>query len=588
MDVGTTHRVVGTETGPRTSLHELSAAQRGVWLGAVCDAANPTYNIAEYFDIDGPVDAELFERSLRYVVADTDALRLCVIETADGPRQWVQPEVEWHLARVDVSDFANPLEVAEAWMYCETRRLFDMERGPLLAQALIRLGDNRHVWFVRYHHVCIDGFGCAMLARRVASMYTSLVTGEPGAETGNGSCLDLVALDRDYRHSAELESDRTFWRSYMEDAPPATTLSGEAPLSSGSFHRVVGSIPRALVEQLRLRGGGGGKGLTVCAMVAMGVYLWRTTGKSDLVQGLAVSGRKTRAVRNAIGQCSTILPVRLKFLATDTLGDLLRRTAIDVRGVSKHLRYCMEDIRADRHLWPSDPSVCGPVLNVMSFAYDLDFSGMGCRVHNIGNWPVDDLMAAVHDRRDGEDVCIEFAANPEHYDEAEVQAHLRNFLALLEEVAIASDDAAFQGNPVQVVSAGPIVRVPGPRTESEPSVKSRSEERLWEDEELDEDVLLRDPVEVLLCEMFAELLGRDNVGSEENFFELGGHPLLATQLVSRLRRVLGVEISVRQIFRAETPAALARVCQGAMNAAVVKAGARATTFEDGEFEERYL
>ncbi|QEU96020.1 non-ribosomal peptide synthetase [Streptomyces kanamyceticus] len=66
-----------------------------------------------------------------------------------------------------------------------------------------------------------------------------------------------------------------------------------------------------------------------------------------------------------------------------------------------------------------------------------------------------------------------------------------------------------------------------------------------------------DDRERTLCALFAEVLGADHVGPDDGFFELGGHSLLATRLVSRVRSALGAEISVRTLYQAPTPAALA-------------------------------
>jgi amino acid adenylation domain-containing protein len=67
----------------------------------------------------------------------------------------------------------------------------------------------------------------------------------------------------------------------------------------------------------------------------------------------------------------------------------------------------------------------------------------------------------------------------------------------------------------------------------------------------------RTPLEMVLAETWAGVLGLRQIDVHSNFFELGGHSLLAMQIVSQIRDMLGVDLPLRHIFDAPTVAGLA-------------------------------
>ena len=64
-------------------------------------------------------------------------------------------------------------------------------------------------------------------------------------------------------------------------------------------------------------------------------------------------------------------------------------------------------------------------------------------------------------------------------------------------------------------------------------------------------VLPKDEIEKQILQVWKDILGKNQISTDDNFFDLGGHSLLATQIISRLRGIFGVDLPLSTIF--ETP-----------------------------------
>ncbi|HEX3527654.1 MAG TPA: amino acid adenylation domain-containing protein [Thermoanaerobaculia bacterium] len=83
----------------------------------------------------------------------------------------------------------------------------------------------------------------------------------------------------------------------------------------------------------------------------------------------------------------------------------------------------------------------------------------------------------------------------------------------------------------------------------------------------DEDAVPRSPVEELLAGIWSAVLGVPAVGLHDDFFHLGGHSLIATRMLSRVRDAVQAEVPLAALFEGPTVAGLARAVESALSGA---------------------
>ncbi len=163
---------------PRTvpGLIRVSSAQEDLWLAQKLVPGLPN-NISAYLDVSGEIDRWVMDTALRRVLGEAQSVLVNFVEDVDGPRQVARDPNQWNPFFVDVSGDVDPESVARASMADLVGQPFDLERDALYRAGLIKLGDFRYFLFAVSHHLVMDGFGVAILARRIAEVYTSLATG---------------------------------------------------------------------------------------------------------------------------------------------------------------------------------------------------------------------------------------------------------------------------------------------------------------------------------------------------------------------------------------------------------------------------
>ena len=149
----------------------LSAAQRSVWYAQQLAPETPIH-IAQYIEIEGPVDPGLFDRVARIAAHEALAQNVRIVERDGVPHQILDPDATVSIPLVDLSGEPDPDAAARAWIDRRMAEPLPVDGERLFDTALLRLSPDLHRWFLRAHHVALDAYSGLMISRRAAEVYT--------------------------------------------------------------------------------------------------------------------------------------------------------------------------------------------------------------------------------------------------------------------------------------------------------------------------------------------------------------------------------------------------------------------------------
>ncbi|WP_018220880.1 non-ribosomal peptide synthetase [Salinispora pacifica] len=429
---------------PDHRLLPLSPAQAVVWHAYLGDPGARHFVMAGYLDIDGGLDPDAFRAAWRRLRAEAEVMRVTTVEEHDD-RLWqvVAEDPGVDLPLLDLTGGPDPDAAARAWMAADAAEPTTVEGTVLAAWALIRTGEDRYLYYQRFHHVLLDGFGIAQLTRRLSALYAAESAGAPAGPARFGCLADVLAEDTAYRESAGFAADRAYWQERFADRPAPTRLAPPpAPGHRGTGRvRVTGTVPAAEVARLDAAAAAAGADSVAVVITAAVAYLHRATGDTDVIVALPLIARTTAAARRTPCMVANTLPLRLRVRPGDSLLSLAPQVSRRLREMVRHQHYRHEDLHRDLGLDARRGGLLGAMVNVMSFEERVELGGRDVPVHTVASPSALDVSIEVRRGAPGGGTAILLDANPHAYDLSTLRDHLDRFLRLLSALAAAPDAA---------------------------------------------------------------------------------------------------------------------------------------------------
>ncbi|MGW6611885.1 amino acid adenylation domain-containing protein [Streptomyces erythrochromogenes] len=535
----------------------LSSAQHRLWFAHQAEGPSGHHNVPFAYRLRGPLDVPALRAALGDVVARHEVLRTVfdecggepVIRLLEGPAADVPLEV---LAVAEAGAVADA--VLEVTGHC-----FDISAELPLRARLLELGREEWVLVLAVHHIATDGWSWGPLLTDLATAYAARCAGaEPAFEPLPVQYRDHTVWQRSVLGAegdptALITRQLDFWAEELAGAPAELALPYDRPRPEvASF--AGGSVPLELDAELhgRLLELARQHGCTLFMVLQAGlsVLLSRLGAGTDIPIGTVVAGRTDEALDDLVGFFVNTLVLRTDLSGDPAFTDLLAR----VREADL-AAYAHQDVPFERVVLGVNPErslARHPLFQVLLQVQNEPpalprLTGLTARPHPV-EWAVSkfDLGVDLGEQRaaDGTPLGLtgELTYAAELFDRTSAERLASDLALVLRGLAAAPERAvgSVDGPAPRTAAAAPAA--PEPAADPGGSTEDR------------------------VRALYAEVLDRDEVGPDDNFFALGGHSLLVTRLISRIRAELGRELKIRQLFQHPTPARTAALLTDAPKA----------------------
>jgi amino acid adenylation domain-containing protein len=526
----------------------LSSAQHRLWFLDQLEPGNHAYNLAHAIEISGALDVDALRQSFDALVERHEILRTRFVDIDGTPYQQIDLSAQADWQMLDLSKLPTDRREAEARQLVETesRRPFDLAAGPMLRVMLVQLEAGRFVLLITLHHIVSDGWSAEVFAHELGAFYEAFTLNTASSlKELPVQYADFAVWQRESFARGALKSQVAYWKDHLADAPPVLNLPTDYMRTEEEGYRGANetlSLPAGLANKLKSLSRAHDATLFMTLLAAFDVMLARHSGDEDIVVGTPVAGRSRVEAEPLIGMFVNTLPLRAKVSPEQTVSDLIS----SVREASL-AAYANQDVPFETlvsELQSDRSSGHDPIFQVM-----FGLQSVRTPVPKLGKLNVQalellsdtakfDLSLDVIDG--GEDLSLVLTYRTDLFAAESARLMLADFQLLLEAFAENSEQ--------QLCDLPALTWIPKQSAAQRPAAMSTRPTQY---------VAPRTPIEEKLVSIWTEVLSIERIGVEDNFFMLGGHSLMATQLIGRIRTAFGYELPLRRLFQTPTIAGLA-------------------------------
>ncbi|WP_156658129.1 non-ribosomal peptide synthetase, partial [Mycobacterium kyorinense] len=506
----------------------LTPLQQGllVHAGLAQASGDDVYAVQVVIDVAGPLQAARLREAVQTVVGRHPNLVARFVPGSGEPVQIIpaDPVAPWRYIEIDGTGVEEQIEQVCA---AERAGVFDLVTAPGFRVVLIRTGADHHRLVLTNHHIVFDGWSLPILLGEIFAAYNDARLPTPPPYRRFITWL----TERDH-HAAALA-----WGEVLAGLDTPTLLAPAQRWTAGPRDTTSLQLSKQLTRAISQLARTQQTTVNTVLQAAWAQLLMGLTGQRDVVFGAVVSGRPAElaGAEAMVGLLINTIPVRATTTAHTTTAELLHQLQTAHNHTIDHQHLGLTDIH---HLsghtqlfdtvfvyenYPTD-------TNALSSSHQLAITEFRDYYH----YPL--TIQAVP----GHQLHLRVQYRTDIFDPTDIDTLTDHFQQVL--MAMTTGPTQPLPTPTNLLAHRDAVR-PAATAPHPGNGRHRAPDSL---------------VEQILADIYAQVLGVDQVGVDDSFFDLGGDSVSAMRAIAAINATFDTHLSVLTLFEAPSVSRLSQ------------------------------
>ncbi|WP_228998096.1 non-ribosomal peptide synthetase [Photorhabdus aegyptia] len=322
-----------------SNLYSLHPSQEDVFYEQVLYENSPIHSLGWYTLIEKNVDIVILQKVWNLLYQHIDMLRLRIsINSNNEAIQYIQNQSTLELIKCyDVSMQLDPEKKAYLWMKQQVGIPIDYLKETPYQVTLIRLDNEKHYFFTKFHHIMIDGVGLYRLHEYVHKLYKCLENGTSTAWLSEiPQYLTTIIKSRKYFNSTQYEKDKSYWFDFLKQKEIHQLTPCYQNTGSDNCTLI---LPLPIKEDLRTFCREYKTNLLFIFSSLVSIIMTELTGQQELVFNTITHGREGKSEKDVVGMHANMYPVHCHISHAASVIEQIKLTESELKNSYYHCKF---------------------------------------------------------------------------------------------------------------------------------------------------------------------------------------------------------------------------------------------------------